>query len=68
VAYVREENVDCDLAVADTYDVAMTPEVADLAMGVFKQYKAAGGKVDHIKVYDDPAEAAQVRRLHYECF
>jgi len=60
VAYVKEENVDCDLTTTDTYDVAMTPEVADLAMDVFKRYKAAGGKVDRIKVYDDPAEAAKV--------
>lgn len=41
--------------------MAMTREVAELAMGVFDKYKAAGGKVDHIKVVDDPAEAAKVR-------
>jgi len=60
VAYVRQENVDCDLWVGDTYDVAMTPEVAELAMDVFNRYKAAGGRVEHIKVYDDPKEAAKV--------
>jgi hypothetical protein len=38
----------------------MTPKVAELAMDVFEKYKAAGGKVDHIKVFDDPVEAAQV--------
>lgn len=53
--------MDCDLWVGDTYDVAMTPEVAELAMSTFEKYKAAGGKVDHIKVHDDPAEAAKVR-------
>ena len=38
----------------------MTPEVAELAMDVFKRYKAAGGRTEHIKVYDDPKEAAEV--------
>jgi len=38
----------------------MTPEVAELAMDVFERYKDAGGRVDHIKVYDNPEEAAEV--------
>lgn len=41
----------------------MTPEVATLAQDVFERYKAAGGKVDHIKVTLDPAEASRISRL-----
>ncbi|KAH8788188.1 FAD dependent oxidoreductase-domain-containing protein [Diaporthe sp. PMI_573] len=63
VKYVRDNEVDCDLWVGDTLDVAMTQEVATLAEDVFERYKAAGGKVDHIKVTLDPAEARQISRL-----
>lgn len=61
--YVRDNKVDCDLWVGDTLDVAMTPEVATLAKDVFERYKSAGGKVDHIKVSQDPAEASKISRL-----
>ncbi|KAK6856672.1 FAD dependent oxidoreductase [Apiospora arundinis] len=63
VAYIRAHNVDCDLWVGDTLDVPMDAETAKLARDVFEQYKAAGGKVDHIKVTTDPAEAARITRL-----
>lgn len=62
VKYVRDNNVDCELWVGDTMDVPITPEVAELAKTVFENYKAAGGKVDHIKVTHDPEEAAKVSR------
>lgn len=61
--YVRENDVDCDLWVGDTIDVPMTPAVADIAKNVFESFKAAGGKVDHIKVTHDPAEAAKLTRI-----
>lgn len=61
--YVRENDIDCDLWVGDTLDVPVTPEVAELAKDTFERCKAAGGKVDHIKVTQDPAEAAKVLTL-----
>ncbi|KAK7973070.1 FAD dependent oxidoreductase [Apiospora saccharicola] len=63
VAYVREHNVDCDLWVGDTLDVPMDAETASLAQEVFERYRAAGGRVDHIKVTSDPEEAARITRL-----
>ncbi|OTB07281.1 hypothetical protein M426DRAFT_86393 [Hypoxylon sp. CI-4A] len=63
VKYVRDNQVDCDLWVGDTLDVPMTKEVADLANLTFERYKAAGGKVDHIKVTHDPEEAAKISRI-----
>ncbi|KAI0121375.1 FAD dependent oxidoreductase [Xylariales sp. AK1849] len=64
VSYVRDHNVDCDLWVGDTLDVPMTPETASLAYDVFTRYKAAGGKIGHIKVTTDQVEAARLTRLH----
>ncbi|KAI1078920.1 DAO-domain-containing protein [Whalleya microplaca] len=63
VKYVGDHGVDCDLWVGDTLDVPMTKDVADLAKDIFERYRAAGGKVDHIKVTLDPAEAAKVSRI-----
>lgn len=63
VNYVRDNNVDCDLWVGDTLDVPVDDEVAKLAREVFQRYKEAGGKVDHIKVVEDPAEAARISRI-----
>lgn len=63
VNYVREEGVNCDLWVGDTFDVPITPEIADKARDVFERYKAAGGNVGHIKVTHDPAEAAKISRI-----
>jgi hypothetical protein len=60
VQYIRENDIDCDLWVGDTLDVPVTPDVADIAKDAFNRLKAAGGKVDHIKVTHDPAEAAKV--------
>jgi hypothetical protein len=60
VKYIRENNVDCDLWVGDTLDVPIAPEVASTAKKNFERYKAAGGKVDQIKVTHDPATAAEV--------
>ncbi|KAF8177553.1 DAO-domain-containing protein [Mycena galopus ATCC 62051] len=63
VEYIRQENVDCDLWVGDTLDVAMSKEVAAENVAVYDAYKAYGGKVDHIKYISDAAEAEQVSRL-----
>ncbi|KAH7177066.1 FAD dependent oxidoreductase [Dactylonectria macrodidyma] len=63
VAYVRENDVDCDLWVGDTLDVPVTPEVADVAKNHFERFKAAGGKVDHIRVTHDPTEAVKLSRI-----
>jgi glycine/D-amino acid oxidase-like deaminating enzyme len=41
----------------------MTQELAAIAKENFARYKAAGGKVDHIKVTLDPAEAVKVTRI-----
>ncbi|KAJ4303520.1 hypothetical protein N0V90_002416 [Kalmusia sp. IMI 367209] len=62
VQYVRENDIDCDLWVGNTLDVPISRDAADLARLSFERYKAAGGRVDHIKVTHDPAEAARVRR------
>lgn len=61
VGYVRRHEVDCDLWVGDTLDVPLTPEAAAIAKATFERCKAAGGKVDHVKVTHDPAEAEKVR-------
>jgi len=59
VAYVKENNVDCDLWVGETLDIPLDDEVAKLAKEMFERYAAAGGKVDGIQVTHDPVEAAQ---------
>lgn len=63
VSYVKENNVDCDLWVGDTLDVPIDDEVAQVAREVFERYRDLGGKVDHIKVTQDPAEAAKISRI-----
>jgi hypothetical protein len=60
VKYVHDNDVDCDLWVGDTLDVPITPEVAEAANVNFERFKAAGGKVDHIKVTSEPVEAEKV--------
>lgn len=64
VQYVRQNSVDCDLWVGDTLDVPVTAEVAAIAKDTYEGFKAAGGKVDHIKVFHDSAIAAQVMKHH----
>ncbi|KAL3482219.1 FAD dependent oxidoreductase [Aspergillus californicus] len=63
VRYVRENEIDCDLWVGDTLDVPVTPEVASAAKRNFDRFKAAGGRVDHIMVTNDPARAAEISRI-----
>ncbi|KAF7561495.1 hypothetical protein G7046_g2644 [Stylonectria norvegica] len=63
VKYVRDNNVDCDLWVGETFDVPLTPEVAAVAKNKFERFVAAGGKIDHIKFIKDPIEAAKVSRI-----
>lgn len=63
VSYVLDNNVDCNLWVGDTLDVPVDDEVAKLAKEIFDGYKDAGGKVNHIKVTQEPAEAARISRI-----
>jgi glycine/D-amino acid oxidase-like deaminating enzyme len=63
VAYVKENDVDCDLWIGDTLDVSLDDEVAKVTKEMFERYRDAGGKVDHIRVTHDPKEAAQVSKL-----
>lgn len=64
VQYIQENNVDCEHWSGDTLDVPITPQAARIAKETFQRYKAAGGKVDHIKFTQDPEEAAKARRLY----
>jgi glycine/D-amino acid oxidase-like deaminating enzyme len=63
VAYVKANNVDCDLWVGDTLDVPLDEEAAKVAKELFEGYRNAGGEVDHIKVTYDPTEAARISKL-----
>ncbi|KAL4990058.1 hypothetical protein BDW68DRAFT_175418 [Aspergillus falconensis] len=49
VEYVRQNNVDCDLWVGDTLEVPITTDVAAIAKKNFERFRAAGGKISHIK-------------------
>lgn len=63
VTYVKDNHVDCDLWVGDTLDVPVTPEAAKKAKNTFERFKAAGGNVDHIKVTQNPSQAAELSRI-----
>lgn len=63
VSYVRENGVDCDLWVGDTYDVPVNDDVAEIARESFERLKAFGGKVDNVKVTHDPEEAVRRSRI-----
>jgi glycine/D-amino acid oxidase-like deaminating enzyme len=63
VAYVEENNVDCNIWLGDTLDVPLDEDVAEIAKEVFERYRNAGGKVDHIKVTHDPTEAANISKI-----
>ncbi|KAG9190563.1 hypothetical protein G6011_08651 [Alternaria panax] len=63
VAYVKENNVECDLWVGETLDVPLDNEVAKIAREVFEGYAKAGGKVEHIEAIHDPARAAHKSRI-----
>ncbi|KAL1612377.1 hypothetical protein SLS60_000603 [Paraconiothyrium brasiliense] len=63
VAYVKENNVDCDLWVGDTYDVPLDDDVANVAKECFERYRDLGGRVEHIEVTHDPAEAVRRSRI-----
>lgn len=63
VAYVKENNVACDLWIGETLDVPLDDEVAKIAREVFERYVEAGGKVEHIEAIHDPIEAAKKSRI-----
>ncbi|KAK6085218.1 putative FAD dependent oxidoreductase [Seiridium cupressi] len=63
--YVQENSVDCNLWIGDTLDVPVTTSAAEIAKSIFESYKAAGGKVDHIKVTHDPTEATKDAKACY---
>ncbi|KAF3036974.1 hypothetical protein E8E12_008379 [Didymella heteroderae] len=63
ISYVRENNVDCDLWVGDTMDVPIDDKVARLSKEIFDRYEEAGGRIDHVKVTQDPVEAARITRI-----
>ncbi|OJJ94769.1 hypothetical protein ASPACDRAFT_127920 [Aspergillus aculeatus ATCC 16872] len=63
VRYIQENNVECEHWTGPTLDVPITPEAARKARTTFERYKAAGGKVDHIKVTHDPQEAAEISQM-----
>ncbi|ORY11139.1 FAD dependent oxidoreductase-domain-containing protein [Clohesyomyces aquaticus] len=63
VEYIQGNRVDCDLWIGDTFDVPLDHEVAKIAKEMFDRYVEVGGKVDHIKVTQDPVEAAKVSRI-----
>ena len=60
VEYARENNVDCDLFVGDTYDVPVTTEAAETAANTYDAIKAVGGRLQHVRATADPAEAEKV--------
>ena len=60
VEYVRENNVDCDLFVGDTYDVPVTTEAAETAAQTYDAVKAVGGRLQPVRATSDPAEAEKV--------
>ncbi|RAK78991.1 NAD(P)/FAD-dependent oxidoreductase [Aspergillus fijiensis CBS 313.89] len=63
VRYIQENSVECEHWTGPTWDVPITPEAARKARTTFERYKAAGGKVDHIKVTHDPQEAAEISQM-----
>ncbi|OKL64097.1 hypothetical protein UA08_00623 [Talaromyces atroroseus] len=63
VKYITENNVDCEHWTGDTLDVPITPEAAESAKRIYESYKAAGGKVEHIKVTYDPERAAEISQI-----
>ncbi|KAL1737943.1 FAD dependent oxidoreductase-domain-containing protein, partial [Schizophyllum fasciatum] len=67
VAYVRENDVDCDLWVGKTLDVPVTDEVAESTAAIFEACKAAGGPVDKVEVITDKAEAVKRSRIKSAC-
>lgn len=64
VQYVRENNVECDLWVGETLDVAIDADASELANNTFGRFKAAGGRVDHVTIISDPAQAVEVGSPH----
>ncbi|EME89027.1 uncharacterized protein MYCFIDRAFT_27292 [Pseudocercospora fijiensis CIRAD86] len=60
VEYVRENNVDCDLFVGDTFDVPVTTEAAETAARTYDSLKAVGSRLQHVRVTSDPGEAEKI--------
>ncbi|KAJ7584443.1 DAO-domain-containing protein [Mycena floridula] len=64
VAYIRRENVDCELWVGTTLDVAMDEAVAAQAENIFHRFQAAGGQTNHIEHITDREEAVKRSRIN----
>lgn len=64
VAYIRKYNVDCDLWVGKTLDVAIDEQVAARAASIFEHFRAAGGNVDHVEYITDRTEAIKRSRIN----
>ncbi|WVQ82459.1 hypothetical protein IAT38_004588 [Cryptococcus sp. DSM 104549] len=62
-AYVKKHDVQCDLWIGKTLDVAMTEDVADSMAKTFADFKAAGGDASKIDVTLDPSKAEEISRL-----
>jgi glycine/D-amino acid oxidase-like deaminating enzyme len=63
IGYVQDNNVDRDFWVGDTLEVPLDDDTAEVTKEIFERYRDAGGKVDHIRVTHDPAEAAQISKI-----
>ncbi|KAF8922380.1 DAO-domain-containing protein [Mucidula mucida] len=63
IAYIRTNNIDCDLWVGKTLDVAMTEDIASSTAKTFEDFKAAGGPTSHIEHITDREEAVKRSRI-----
>ncbi|KII89732.1 hypothetical protein PLICRDRAFT_39889 [Plicaturopsis crispa FD-325 SS-3] len=63
VDFVRKEQIDADMWLGDTLDVAMTAEIAQAGISEFEAYARAGGNVSRVQMITDKAEAARISRI-----
>ncbi|KAK4499542.1 hypothetical protein PRZ48_010058 [Zasmidium cellare] len=52
-AFVKKHNVPCDFNSTTTFDVCLTEEFAAYERESLEKYRAAGGDVAHVKVWED---------------
>ncbi|ODN72873.1 hypothetical protein L202_08300 [Cryptococcus amylolentus CBS 6039] len=63
VAFIKDNEVDCDLWTGKTMDVFMDEESTTKAAGVFQAFQEAGGDVSAIEVTSERSKARKVSRL-----